>query len=101
MSKKTFIALVLFFCAAAAHSSSSSSNESNKSTNKIKYSYTLWIGDNVDEKHTLRLKSENGIVFYDAMFQAAAKDPNYIFETLMFEEYGRFVDKIGAYSSTS
>jgi hypothetical protein len=68
--------------------------------NKIGYTYTLWIGDNVDEKHFIHLKSEAGIKFIEAMDQAAAKEPSFAYEGTD-SQYGKFITKIAGKSQDS
>lgn len=68
--------------------------------NNIGYSYSLWIGDNVDEKYFIHLNSDDGIKFIDAMNQAAAEDPNFIFE-FTNSQYGKFITKIANNSQDS
>lgn len=66
---------------------------------KISYTYTLWIGDAVDEKFSITLKSKKGIFFIDAMQQAAAKNSNFEFERTIHPLYGSFITKIAGYSN--
>lgn len=74
-----FVLLVSTFVRATTSSSSedTTSNSNESSSKQIKYTYTLWIGDNVKEKYSLSLKSAKGIFFYDAMVQAASKDSDW------------------------
>lgn len=65
--------------------------------NKINYGYTLWIGDNVDEVHSIRLQSFVGIKFIDSMNQAASKDPTFVYEGTD-SQYGKFITKIAGQS---
>lgn len=61
---------------------------------KLRYRYTFWIGDNIDEIHSIKLKSPCGIVFYDAMQQAAQEDVQFTFESTIHPEFGAFITKI-------
>ena len=65
---------------------------------KICYTYMLWIGDDVSEKHFIRLHSLNGIKFIDAMNEAAAKDPIFAYEATDSVQFGKFVTKIAGKS---
>lgn len=63
----------------------------------ISYTYKLWIGDEVDEEHSLKLTSEQGIFFINAMDQAAALDSNFIYESIVHPVYGNFITKIAGH----
>jgi hypothetical protein len=67
---------------------------------KICYTYTLWIGDDVDEKHFIHLNSQSGIKFIEAMDQAAAKKPIFAYEGTD-SQYGKFITKIAGKSQDS
>lgn len=71
---------------------SSSSSESSEC--EIRYKYTIWIGDNVDEVHSVNLKSDCGIVFLDAMRQASEKSDTFEFDYTAHPSFGAFVTKI-------
>lgn len=66
---------------------------------KIKYSYTLWIGDDIEKKFSMNLKSQRGIFFIDAMNEAAAKIPKLSFEATDSSEFGKFITSIGGYAN--
>lgn len=68
-------------------------NHSFAEKRKILYSYTLWIGDNVDEEYFIRLSSEKGIKFISVMSEAAAKDVKFSFE-FSSSLFGKFITKI-------
>lgn len=79
----------------------SSSSEENADTStdestecKISYTYTIWIGDNVDEVHSVNLQSKCGIVFLEAMQQAAEKKEQFAFEHTAHPLFGSFVTQI-------
>lgn len=74
--------------------SSSSSSSSGESSKKVKYSYTLWIGDNVDRHYTIDLKSKPGTTFINAMRHAATKDKHFKFEQTIHPVYGVLVHEI-------
>lgn len=101
-----FLAL-LVCCTIASHSSSDSSDSSDSSSSssssekKIKYSYTLWIGNGVKSKSSINLKSSAGVFFYDSMVQAAAKDKHFAFDTIEFPPNGRFVNQIGGFATST
>lgn len=65
---------------------------------KISYTYTLWIGDDIDEEYTLSLKSKEDIFFIDAMDRAAAKNSNFIYESTVHPIYGNFITSIAGHS---
>lgn len=96
-----------FSCLASNASSSSSSSESSSSSSessssesdesdKIKYTYTLWIGDDVGKKYSINMKSKSGIYFIDAMNQAAGKNGHFRFEKSIHPGYGPFITEICA-----
>lgn len=58
---------------------------------KLKYTYTLWIGDNVDQTFHLKMTSSCGIFFYDAMNEAAAIDSHYGFNATYYTGLGYFM----------
>lgn len=64
----------------------------------LKYTYILWIGDNVDHKYKIELKSHEGIFFIDAMDQAAAKNPVFAYEYQQYS-WGKFITKIAGVSN--
>lgn len=76
-----------------------SSDESDDSSDespecKIRYQFTLWIGDNIDEVHSLKLESECEIVFFDTMQQASQSKDQFLFEHTMHPLYGALITKI-------
>lgn len=89
--------VVLSFLSIAGSSSSSSSDSS--SISKIRYTYILWFGDNVDKKYSIHLKSPKGIFFIDAMNQAAAKNSHFAYNATDFPPYGKFINSINKISS--
>lgn len=74
--------------------SSSSSHESSHHSRKVKCSYTLWIGDDVDKEYSIKLKSKPGISFIGTMVKAAAKDKHFKFEQTIHPTYGVLIDGI-------
>lgn len=98
---KTFVIIFvcsLLVCLSAAGSHEKSSSEKTKGK-KIKYSYTIWIGNDVSQKYSLDLKSKAGIFFYNAMVEAAAIDSRFSFKTKLYPNYGRSVETIGDFTS--
>lgn len=89
-----FIQFVATSKSKSESSSESQSKSSSKSKCKLHYKYTLWIGDDIDEIHSIKLKSKCGIVFYDAMEQAAQKDDQFEFESTTHPLYGAFITAI-------
>lgn len=75
-------------------SSSSSHESSHHSRRKVKCSYTLWIGDDVDKEYSIKLKSKPGISFIETMTQAATKDKHFRFEQATHPMYGVLIDGI-------
>lgn len=78
-------------------SSRSSSAESTECT--LNYQYTIWIGDNVDEMHSINLNSECGIVFLDAMQQASEKREQFKFDYTKHAQFGAFITQIDGVSN--
>lgn len=70
------------------------SSSDDESSSGCKISYTLWIGDNVDEIHSINLQSECGIVFLEAMRLAAEKKEQFAFEHTTHPRFGSFVTQI-------
>lgn len=66
---------------------------------KIRYKYTIWIGDNVDEVHSINLKSDCGIVFLDAMRQASVRRKQFAFKHSTHPTFGAFVTQIAGVSN--
>lgn len=94
---KIFFALllVIFISSATTTSEENLSLSSSESSEcKIRYKYTLWIGDNIDDVYSIRLNSECGIVFLDAMQQASEKKDEFAFEHTTHPIYGAFITKI-------
>lgn len=91
--------VILCFISFSDTKSSSSSSSSSSEDSKIDYTYILWIGDNAEQKYSIHLESLNGIVFFDAMNQAAKKNSHFVFNSTEFPPYGKFVNAIdGVYS---
>lgn len=87
--------LVIFISSAATTSNENLSSSSSESSEcKIRYKYTLWIGDNIDDVYSVRLNSECGIVFLDSMQQASEKKDRFTFEHTTHPIYGAFITKI-------
>ncbi|KAG4066587.1 hypothetical protein HA402_007223 [Bradysia odoriphaga] len=80
------------FSSSDESASSSSSVESTEC--KLNYQYTIWIGDNVEEIHSINLNSECGIVFLNAMQQASQKREQFRFEYSTHPLFGTLVTKI-------
>lgn len=78
--------------------SSSEDSESSSDTEslecEISYSYTIWIGDYVDEVHSIDLQSKCGIVLLDAMRQASKEKEQFAFEYTSHPLFGAFVTQI-------
>lgn len=79
-------------------SSFSEENETSSASESVEcelsYKYNLWIGDNVDEVHSINLHSECGIVFLDAMRHASKKKEQFAFELTSHPLFGGFVTQI-------
>lgn len=75
-------------------SSSSSSSESSHSSKKLRYSYTVWVGDNVNHQYSINLKSKRGISFIDSMIQAASKNKHFKFEQTIHPTYGVLINEL-------
>jgi len=77
-------------------SSSSSSSESSSShhSRKVKYSYTIWIGDDVNNEYTMQLKSKPDCKFIEAMRQAAAKNKRFKFQQTIHPVYGVLIHEL-------
>lgn len=58
------------------------------------YKYTIWIGDNVNEAHSMNLRSECGTTFLNAMKQAAEKREQFLFKSVTHPTFGTFVTQI-------
>lgn len=76
---------------------SSSSNESTEC--KINYQYTIWIGDSVEEEHSINLISECGINFLSAMQQASQRREQFKFEYTIHPLFGALVTQIDGVSN--
>lgn len=66
---------------------------------QLKYTYILWIGDNIDQEYKLHMKSDCGIHFYDAMNEAAAIDSHYVFAATYYTGLGYFITEINGVSN--
>lgn len=78
--------------------SSSSSDESSSGESsecQLRYKYTIWLGDDVDEVRSINLKSKCGIFFLDAMRQASRREEQFAFKFSTHPLYGAFVTQIG------
>lgn len=73
---------------------SESLSESESLECELSYSYTIWIGDYVDEVHSIDLHSKCGIVFLDAMLQASKNKEQFAFEYTSHPLFGAFVTQI-------
>ncbi len=84
-------------------STSSEENSSSSSSEsvgcKVNYRYTLWIGDNVDEIHSIHLQSKCGTILFNAMQQASEEEKEFEFEYTEHPTYGAFVTKIDGVSN--
>lgn len=65
---------------------------------EISYSFTLWIGDKIENKYSIDLKSPSGIYFIEAMQQAEGLDSNFAFDRFDYP-FGSFITSIGAYTN--
>lgn len=66
---------------------------------KIRYKYTIWIGDDVDEVHSINLKSDCGVVFLDSMRQASERKEQFSFKHTTHPTFGAFVTEIAGVSN--
>lgn len=84
-------------------SSEEDENHENKNLSvegcKVNYKYTIWIGDAVDETCSIKLQSECGTNFFDAMKQASQVEKQFDFEYTTHPAYGAFVTKIAGVSN--
>lgn len=88
------------------NSSPTSESEENVSSSaseslecKIRYKYTIWIGDDVDEVHSINLKSDCGVVFLDSMRQASERKEQFSFKHTTHPTFGAFVTEIAGVSN--
>lgn len=65
----------------------------------IKYSYSIWIGDEIEKKFSINLRSNDGIFFIDAMDEAAEKVPFLKYEATDSSQFGKFITAIGGHAN--
>lgn len=67
---------------------------------QINYSITVWVGagsdSNENSDYSVKLRSPKNTTLYEAMNQAATKDPRFHFEATLHPIYGHFITKIGS-----